>query len=77
MKKQANEKNNYRILVVYYSKTGHTRKIAQDIAQQMNVDLEEITDLDERGGTLGFLKSDQSINNKKGSKDQRNKENPF
>ncbi len=57
MKKQANEKNNYRILVVYYSKIGHTRKIAQDIAQQMDVDLEEITDLDERGGTLGFLKA--------------------
>jgi len=49
------KKSNHKILVVYYSKTGHTRKIAQDIAKQIDADLEEITDQKKRTGLLGFI----------------------
>ena len=55
MGNQVNESSNHKVLVVYYSKTGHTRKIAQDIAKQTDADLEEIFDQKKRAGLLGFV----------------------
>jgi len=42
-------------LVTYYSRTGHNRKAAQDIAGALGADIEEITDLRDRSGILGFI----------------------
>ena len=55
MENKVNKGSNLKILVVYYSKTGHTRKIAQDIAKQMEAELDEITDKKKRAGLLGFI----------------------
>ena len=33
-----------KILVIYYSKTGNTKYVAQKIAEQLNAELSEITD---------------------------------
>jgi len=55
MENKVNERSNHKVLVVYYSKTGHTQKIAQDIAKQMDADLEEIIDQKKRTGVLGFI----------------------
>lgn len=44
-------------LVVYYSRTGNTREVAQDIARELNCDLEEIKDTQNRSGIIGWLKS--------------------
>ena len=55
MENEVNKGSSLKILVVYYSKTGHTRKIAQDIAKQMEADLDEITDQKKRTGLLGFV----------------------
>lgn len=46
-----------RILVVYYSRTGNTRKIASELAAALNGDLDEISDFENRSGILGYLRS--------------------
>jgi len=43
------------VLVVYYSRTGNTRKIGQEIARQLKADIEEIISPRGRSGPLGFL----------------------
>jgi len=43
------------ILVVYYSRTGKTRMVAEKLAALLGADLEEITERKRRGGPLGFL----------------------
>jgi len=42
-------------LVVYYSKTGVTRKAAVAISRMLGSDIEEIVDLKNRGGIMGWL----------------------
>ena len=42
-------------LVVYYSRTGNTRKVARDISNAMNSDIEEIIDTKKRTGPIGFM----------------------
>ncbi|MBM3309675.1 MAG: hypothetical protein FJY77_05405 [Candidatus Altiarchaeales archaeon] len=51
-------------LVVYYSRTGNTRKAGKKIAGMLNADVEEIVDLKDRSGILGYMLSgrDASLN---------------
>lgn len=44
-------------LVVYYSRTGKTRFVAEKIADYFDADIEEIIDKTDRSGKYGFLKS--------------------
>ncbi|MBD3248728.1 flavodoxin [Candidatus Woesearchaeota archaeon] len=44
-----------KILTVYYSRTGKTKKIAEKISKELNSDIDEISDLKKRSGILGFL----------------------
>jgi len=44
-------------LVVYYSRTGHTRSVAQKIAEILHADLDEIIDKKNRSGMVGYLKA--------------------
>ena len=44
-------------LVVYYSRTGITKKIAEAIAKKMQADIEEIVDLKDRKGPWEYLKA--------------------
>lgn len=46
-----------RILVVYYSRSGHTKQLAEDIAQAVGGDLEAIMDPIDRSGLVGYLRS--------------------
>ncbi len=43
-------------LVTYYSRTGNTEKVGQDIAARAQADLEPIKDSKKRGGIIGWLK---------------------
>ena len=54
MENTVNEKF-HNILVVYYSRTGGTRKVAEYIAKQLGADIEEIIDMKKRSGIWGFL----------------------
>ncbi len=42
-------------LVVYYSRSGNARFVAETIAAEIGADIEEIIDLKKRSGLLGFL----------------------
>jgi flavodoxin len=42
-------------LVVYYSRTGNTKKIGDEIAQALGCDKEELIDTKKRSGMFGYL----------------------
>ena len=42
-------------LVVYYTRTGITRAVAEKVAAELGADLEEIVDMKKREGKLGWL----------------------
>jgi len=42
-------------LVVYYSRTGYTEKVAQEISKRLNSEVEQIKDFKNRKGFLGFM----------------------
>ena len=44
-------------LIVYYSRTGTTRRVAEELKTMLSADLDEIKDHKGRGGPLGFLQS--------------------
>jgi flavodoxin len=46
-----------RVLVVYYSHSGHTEFVARQIAAHCHADLERIEDRHSRRGLLGYLRS--------------------
>ncbi len=46
-----------RILVVYYSRTGATKFVAQAIASELSADIEEIVDQKKREGKIGWMKA--------------------
>lgn len=45
------------VLIVYYSRTGTTRKIAEQIQHALNGDIDEIKDSRRRSGIIGWLRS--------------------
>lgn len=42
-------------LVVYYSRTGNARFVAETIATEVGADIEEVIDLKKRSGPIGFF----------------------
>ena len=42
-------------LIVYYTRTGNSRYVAETIASQLGADIEEVIDLKKRSGILGWL----------------------
>jgi len=46
-----------KILLVYYSRSGTTKKVAEAIAAQLKCDTEEIQDVRSRKGLFGWLRS--------------------
>ncbi len=46
-----------KILIVFYSRSGTTRKIAQELARTLRCDLEEITEATSRIGFFGYMRS--------------------
>lgn len=44
-------------LIVYYSRTGNTKKIAEILAKKLKADTEEIIDLKNRKGPINFIRS--------------------
>jgi flavodoxin len=46
-------------LVVYYSRDGSTRKVAEELKGLLSADVEEITEPKGRGGPMGWIRSGQ------------------
>jgi flavodoxin len=54
-----------KILVVYYSRTGNTRKVAEEIQNNLDCDIEEIIDTKNRSGLLNYITSGFQASRKK------------
>jgi len=54
-----------KILVVFYSRTGNTRKVADEIAELLNCKKEELTEKIGRTGIWGYLKAGRDAMMKK------------
>jgi flavodoxin len=52
-------------LLVYYSRTGTTRKVAEQIAAAVDAEIEEIVDMTSRKGPLGYLAAGRDASLKK------------
>jgi len=52
-------------LVVFYSRTGNTKKVAEEIANALKCDIEEIIDTKDRSGASGYLASGRDAMKKK------------
>ncbi len=46
-----------KILVVYYSRSGTTRKVAKSLSVSLGCEIEEIVDVDSRSGARSYLRS--------------------
>ncbi len=44
-------------LIVHYSRSGHTRKVAEAIADQLGCDVDEVHELRSRRGVFGYFRS--------------------
>lgn len=56
-----------KILVVYYSKTGNTRKIAQELSVKLKADIDEIKEARKRGFLGTWLKGTRQAMKEKSS----------
>ena len=63
-------------LIAYYSRTGTTRKVAEEISKQLNADIEEIIDLKNRKGAIGYIISGKDATLKKLTKIKELKKDP-
>ena len=44
-------------LVVYYSRTGYTKRVAETISSKLDSDIERIKDMKDRSGFIGYMRS--------------------
>ena len=51
-------------LVVFYSRTGRTRKVGEAIATALDCDSEELVDTRKRSGPIGFIRSGREAQSK-------------
>jgi flavodoxin len=63
-------------LVVFYSRTGTTKKVAEAISKKLNADIEEIVDLKSRKGILGFFSGGKDAFKKELTKIKKTEKNP-
>jgi flavodoxin len=52
-------------IVVFYSRTGTTKQVAEELAQSFNCDSEELIDTKKRSGPLGFMAAGKDAKIKK------------
>ena len=63
-------------LVVYYSRGGNTRKVAEELSKELQCDVEEILDTTNRSGPMGWLSSGRQASSKALTKLQPIKNDP-
>lgn len=54
-----------RLLIVYNTRTNFTKKIAQELAEKLSADTEELIDLKKRTGPLGYITAGKDAAGKK------------
>ena len=63
-------------LVVYYSRTGTTKKVGMAITKQLKADNEEILDVKSRAGPIGWIRSGKEAQKKQLPEIKPTKKNP-
>ncbi len=63
-------------LVVYYSRTGNTKFVAEEITAELGADIEEIIDLKNREGKLGWLSASRDGTGNRQTKIQETTRDP-
>ena len=63
-------------LIVYYSRTGHTKKVAEALAKDLQCDMEELVDTVNRSGPIGWLNSGRQGSGRQLTKLQPVKKDP-
>ncbi len=63
-------------LVVYYSRSGNTKFVAEEIVAELGADIEEIVDLKSRGGKLGWLSASRDGSGNRPTSIAETKRNP-
>ncbi len=63
-------------LVVYYSRTGNTKFVAEEITAELGADIEEIIDLKNREGKLGWLSASRDATGNRQTKIAETKRDP-
>ena len=63
-------------LIVYYSRTGTTKKVAEELADRLKADKEEIIDKKNRKGPIGYMIAGKDAMRKKLTKINELKKNP-
>lgn len=63
-------------LVVFYSRTGKTRKVAMELATSLGADVEELIDQKNRMGIIGYIKSGRDAIWKKRARLQQTEKDP-
>lgn len=56
---------NKKVLAVYYSRSGKTKKVIEALARKMGCDVEELEDSKKRGGIFGFIRAGRDAMSKK------------
>ncbi len=63
-------------LVVFYSRTGNTRSVAQEVSKLIDADVEEIHDTKNRKGIIGFILSGMDARRKGRAKLREREKDP-
>jgi len=64
-KETKKDKIQNKVLVVYYSRTGLTRKVSESICKKLGAQLSEIVDKKDRSGAMGYLIAGKDATQKK------------
>lgn len=65
-----------KILIVYYSRTGTTKKVAEAIREQLDCDIEEIISVKDRSGIMGYIISGKEASQKSSAEIRPTTKNP-
>jgi flavodoxin len=65
-----------KVLIVYYSRTGNTRFVAEKIAGKLEADIEEIIDRKNRRGAIGWLRAGMDATRRKETEIEETKHSP-
>jgi len=57
--------DNRNILVAYYTRTNNTEKVAKKLASKLKANLDQISDINDYSGILGFIKAGYSAYSKR------------
>jgi len=63
-------------LIIYYSRTNITKKVAETLSQKLNADLEEIKSIKNYSGAIGYLIAGREATIKKAAKIEATTKNP-